>query len=371
MQLIAQRIERTQGQLRQKVGAVGASQELREGLLLTLFDDAGRAGQGEASPLPGYSSETLDDCETALRLACADMSGWTFPGNVVGALTHLLEGCDPILHAAPAARFALETALLDLLAQRAGVGVRALLGAPTQGVVPRNASLGAALEGDLLQRARAALEAGASTVKVKVGAADFAAELSALRDLRGVLGARVRLRLDANGAWSPETVRARLGALAALAPEFVEEPVAGMGLLSLGEMPVPWAVDESLRLPEVVAALLGDDPRPRQGCTAVVLKPTTLGGLLTALALGRRAASRGLRVVVTHCFDGPVALAAACELALAFGPHSLACGLDPHPGLAVWPRVPIPQLAVPGIVIPSTLPGIGLPRLSPLDANRV
>ncbi len=367
MQLIAQRIERTRGGLTHAVGAVRAPQDARAGLLLTLFDDEGRAGQGEASPLPGYSRESLDECEAVLRRVCREMTAWRFQGESLGALGCLLRGYHAELEAVPAARFALETALLDLLAQRARVGVRALLGAPPEGVVPRNASLGAALDADLAHRARAALDAGASTVKVKVGAADFPSELAALRALRTLLGRSITLRLDANGAWTPAEARARVEALAALSPEFVEEPVSGHALLELGVLPVPWAVDESLRDPALAAALLGDDPRPRQGCAAVVLKPTTLGGLLASLSLGKLAISRGLRVVVTHCFDGPVALAAACELALAFGPHSVACGLDPHPGLAVWPRVSIPQLAAPGMVIPSTLPGLGLPRLSPLD----
>ena len=38
----------------------------RRGAVLTLTDGAGAWGQGEASPLPGYSRETLDDALAAL-----------------------------------------------------------------------------------------------------------------------------------------------------------------------------------------------------------------------------------------------------------------------------------------------------------------
>lgn len=369
MRLIAARIEQIEGALRQRVGAVQAAQSKRSGLLLTLYDEAGRAGQGEASPLPGYSRESVQACAEALRVICRDAARWVASADPVRTVQQIVVRYGDLLGPVPAARFALETALFDLLAQRAGVGIRALLGAPPEGVVARNASLGTALEGALVPRARAALDAGATTLKVKLGATDFPAELEALRALRAAIGPSVTLRLDANGAWMGDEARSRLVALAVLAPEFVEEPVSGLDLLTLGATPVPWAVDESLCQPEVAARLLGDDPAFRVGCAAVVLKPTTLGGLLPALALGRQAVARGLRLVVTHCFDGPVALAAACELALALGPHSLACGLDPHPGLAAWPRVPIPQLAAPGLVIPANVPGLGIARLSPLDAG--
>ena len=39
----------------------------REGLLLRLRDEEGRVGQGEASPLPDYSPDTLAGCRAALE----------------------------------------------------------------------------------------------------------------------------------------------------------------------------------------------------------------------------------------------------------------------------------------------------------------
>ncbi|HEX6239392.1 MAG TPA: O-succinylbenzoate synthase, partial [Polyangiales bacterium] len=44
--------------------------------------------------------------------------------------------------------------------------------------------------------------------------------------------------------------------------------------------------------------------------------------------------------VVTHLFDGPIALAAASVLALALQSPRLAAGLAPHAGLAAWPAAP-------------------------------
>ena len=89
----------------------------------------------------------------------------------------------------------------------------------------------------------------------------------------------------------------------------------------------------------------------------MVLKPMILGGLSRWLELGRRAGALDLGVVVSHSFDGPVALAAAAALALAL-PTRIAQGLAPHSGLAAWPPIPLP-LTHAALQVWST-PGLGL-----------
>jgi L-alanine-DL-glutamate epimerase-like enolase superfamily enzyme len=45
----------------------------------------------------------------------------------------------------------------------------------------------------------------------------------------------------------------------------------------------------------------------------------------------------GLHVVVSHLFDGPIALSAAGALALAIGSQDFAQGIAPHPALVLDP----------------------------------
>jgi L-alanine-DL-glutamate epimerase-like enolase superfamily enzyme len=89
-----------------------------------------------------------------------------------------------------------------------------------------------------------------------------------------------------------------------------------------------------------------------------VLKPTLLGGFAVCLRIAREAAARGLAASVTHTFDGPVALAAAAELASALPARVLACGLDRHAGLGAWPDVAIAQLGD-AHAGSANLPGLG------------
>ncbi len=341
------------------VGGALARRHVRAGVVLQLRDETGRIGQGEAAPLPGYSSETLSDCTASLRNLHATLSV-VDPGDPLAALGTLA--------ALPsAARFALETALCDLAGQRRGVSLAVCLGGVARpGAIALHAQPGAATDPELVAEARRLVSRGFRTLKVKIGG-DFDRERAALVRLREAVGPGVSLRLDANGAWSLDGARRRLADLAPLAPEFVEQPVPGADLLALGPCAVPWAADESLVDPSVAEALLGAGPSG--GCAAFVVKPALLGGLSAARSLALRAQARGFGVVVTHLFDGPVGLAAACALALSLPSPPWACGLAAHPGLAGGAAA-VRYLTAGGTVVSATdAPGLGVGLMGPGEGS--
>ncbi|AUX22225.1 O-succinylbenzoate synthase [Sorangium cellulosum] len=343
-------------------------EDARRGLVLSLTDEEGLVGLGEATPLPGFSPDSADADEGALvalpgalgpiELPFAAPPAGAAKGAAAFATLRALAPMSPRLRGLPAARFALETALLDLIGQRLGLPLSASLGGhrryaevPVNGLLTTSTALP-----EMLARAGALAARGVRAIKVKLrsrGEEGFARDLQALRALRRE-HPDVELRLDANAAWSLGDVPRRLGDLAPLRPRFVEQPVAPELLHHLGACEVPWAADESLALEGMPERLL-----EAGGCAAFILKPAMLG-LLRAHELGRRAQARGIDAVVTHLFDGPIALAAACELALALPRPPLACGLDAHAGLAAWPEVSIPQLLRGGRVAASGQPGLGI-----------
>ena len=73
--------------------------------------------------------------------------------------------------------------------------------------------------------AASAAAAGLRCVKVKVGVGDDAGRLGAVRD---AVGPRVAIRVDANGAWSPEDAVGALRALSPVGLELCEEPTPGV-----------------------------------------------------------------------------------------------------------------------------------------------
>ena len=335
----------------------------RPSLLVELGDEAGRIGVGEASPLPPFSREDVDACAALLGRAHERLGALDEAASPVDAVAAALRSYGSALDAAPAARFALETALFDLLGQQRCLSVAACLGGSAASArVPLNALLLAPPLDTLAERAAAVAASGFSALKIKLRGRDdhdFARELAALLEVRARLPLPFEIRLDPNAAWTVEQARRRLDALAPLAPSFVEQPVPAPDLPHLGLCAVPWAADESLAHPELVEKLLTS-----RGCAAFVLKPPVLGGLLRARALALRAQERGIGVVVTHFFDGPHAMAAACELALSLPAPPLACGLAPHEQLAAFCEnfggIDVPQLDAPGFLRSSGGPGLGL-----------
>ncbi|MFW6051621.1 MAG: mandelate racemase/muconate lactonizing enzyme family protein [Myxococcota bacterium] len=325
----------------------------RRGLLLRLRDREGGEGWGEASPLPGYSPDSLHRVGAVLRSVPFDGLPPLDPGRPLGPqLEAALQRVGP---GAPSAQFAVETALLDLCGRRWGAPVHRLLGGSAE---TRPVPLCALVDGDdeeaVARSAEAAVAGGMRALKLKIGA-DPSRDRERAMAVRRAVGTDVSLRLDANGSFREDRAVEALEALRCADPELVEEPVAPHVVRRLGRWPVPLGADESLqdaRARPVVEALT------REGAyRAWVLKPMALGGALACMRLAARARAAGADPIVSHLFDGPIALAAAAELALALGGRR-AAGLAPHVGLSAWPERPLAALSG-GHLVPHDRPGLG------------
>jgi o-succinylbenzoate synthase len=324
---------------------------VREGWLVRLATDAGLIGYGDCAPLPQAGTESMDS-------AVACLSGWaaTLPGlPLEAALGRVTASLSPgsLPEGAPAARCGLETALLDLLAQQAGLSLARWLNLSSSSAVKVNAVLGG-LDGQVIERALAALAEGYSVLKLKVGLAAGHEEIRLLHDLAQRLPVGVSLRLDANRAWNEREAENFLGALAGLPVESVEDPLAhpdGAGWLRLQDkVPFPLAADESLRIMGAEAVF------DRTPVRRVVLKPMVLGGLVAALALARRACEADVECVVTTTVDSAVGVTAALHLAAAVA-NDLAHGLATSPWLES--DVGNPPRATGGMLCLVDRPGLG------------
>jgi o-succinylbenzoate synthase len=357
----------------------------RQGLLLHVRDDLGHEGLGEASPLPGYSPDDLAACEADLRAfdyAALDLDlapdshgvmsdGAPSIGARLASLSSRMR--------TPGARFALETALLDLMARRAHQPLwrvlQALHGQHASTAPTTSVALNAVCTADdvtrVLEEIAAARDRGIHCFKLKVGRA-FERELAVIEAVRARHGQEISLRIDANQAWPPAEGRARLQRLASVAPEYVEEPVPEplAHLPALAPLPVPVALDESLVFAseEVPPGARTTDLDELLGgglVTVLVLKPMLLGGMTRVMGLATRARAHGVDMVISHLFDGPVALAAYAHLAVALATPR-ACGLDRHAGLQAWPEIDIPFVGQARIAVPHQA-GLGIP--APIEAR--
>lgn len=265
---------------------------------------SGPWGEGEAAPLPGVSSESMEEVLDAAR--ALDPAGLEAEGHPWGWRIDT-----PL----PSLRFAIETALVDLRSRQEGRSGVAVLGGDPRRRIPVNGLVDRlGVEGERL--AQSWLRRGVRTLKVKVGRpgreADELALLAALWDRTSA-----HLRLDANGHLGPKLAewvreRARKG------PRFqyVEDPGPRTG------PGVPTALDDALREdPDLL-----DRTLPK----AVILKPTLWGGYAPLARVAARARALGVGVVVTHTFEIGAGFDAAVALGLTLGTPGLAQGLAPH-----------------------------------------
>jgi o-succinylbenzoate synthase len=279
------------------------------GWLVRVTDRDGGQGFGDyvlPPTQPGPVGEARLLADAAARL----------PGLALDdALTRLGDLASPL--------WAVECALLDLDARRQGLCLARRLASGAADSVAVN---GVAPLGD----PSAALAAGFAIIKMKVGLGTVEEEVVQLH--RQCLPAGVRLRLDANQAWTWDQACRFLDGIADLPIDGLEEPLADPTLETLaalqGRTAIDLAIDESL---------------PRFGADAVVgagavrrlvMKAATVGGLVAGCRLAGQAVAAGMGVVVTSALDSAVGVAAAAHLAAAAGSTGLAHGLATSAWLA-------------------------------------
>lgn len=181
---------------------------------------------------------------------------------------------------------------------------------PVRDAVPVNALVDGPF---LVQHVR-----GYPAVKVKVR---DVAGVALVRAVRQAVGAGVRVRVDANGAWDVDTAVAMIGRLAEFDLEYVEQPCASLRDLAevRRRVDVPIAADECIRSLDDAREL-----RTRDAADVIVLKQQPLGGVRAALAVAEVA---GVPAVVTSMMETSVGIAAGVALAAALPELPYACGL--------------------------------------------
>lgn len=303
----------------------------RRTVLFALTDADGRTGYGEAAPWPGFGTETVEQSLAALEKTCGLVPGTD--------LADLEAGDWPVavalnLRNASAARAAFQGALWDLAARRAGVPLATHLarcvlptGTGALAVVATHALLLSADPAELREEAARARDGGFRAAKLKLGAAALADDLARAGAARAGLGPGLRLRGDANGAWTEAQAAAALESLAEFEFDYVEQPIAPHDIAALARLrersPVRVAVDESVATEEGALRLIAS------GAAAVyVLKPATLGGPARALEIAEMVRQSGAEVVFSHAFESAVGARHAVHCAAALADASAIHGLN-------------------------------------------
>ncbi|HSZ70551.1 MAG TPA: mandelate racemase/muconate lactonizing enzyme family protein [Solirubrobacteraceae bacterium] len=320
----------------------GAVRE-RELVNVELTDGDGVTGYGEAAPLEAYDGVSTDRVQRVLESYRPVLAR---SGDMNGA--QVIEACR-VIEDLPAALAAIDLALWDRAGRRAGRPVARLLSDDPVARVPVNATLTALDRRGAAEQAAAAVRAGYSCLKLKVGAGDDAGRVAATR---AAAGPAVALRLDANGAWDVEQAVATIDALSPAGLELVEEPAHGLqAMREIRErVAVRVSIDETAGELGALTAGVAD---------AVCLKISRCGGVAGLLAAATLVRATGAEVYLASTLDGPLGIAAALHAAAALASR----GPMPHCGLATLELFadfenPLPSQA--GEILVPTAAGLGV-----------
>jgi L-alanine-DL-glutamate epimerase-like enolase superfamily enzyme len=309
--------------LRQGYRIAGHHFTRAENVLLKIATSDGHTGYGCAAPFEEVTGESPAASLTSLRDVLIPLVRDGDPESPQG----IIGRAALVAPNAPAARAALDMALLDLHGRRAGVPLFRLLG-PARTRLLTSATLG--IEEDLaasLDQARRYVAEGFRILKIKVGES-WEADARLVASLRSAFGPALVIRADANQGYDEADATRFLRAVEPLGLELLEQPTPAQDLDVLRRLrsasAIPIMADES-------AVTEGDVTRLLAGGAADLLnvKLMKAGGVLAGLAIGRRAAAAGVGLMVGCNDESRISIAAGLHLALACPPAERA-DLDGH-----------------------------------------
>ncbi len=286
---------------------------------IKLTDQNGVTGLGEVSFIPGLSVEDPDEIEIQLDHVCKLISkGEMDTGQELPSL--------------PGIQFALESAMIDLDRGGKRILFRSDFTAGKAGILIN----GLIWMGDrsyMKKQISDKLDQGFRVLKLKVGALKPEEEVEVVAWIRSEYDSGdLEIRLDANGAWSPEEAPVRMSQFAKFGIHSIEQPIGAGQLQEMAALcsdpAIPVALDEEL------IGITSSEERHRLmeqiRPAYIILKPGLLGGFSVANEWIQFANQLGADWWVTSALESSVGLNAiaqwTCQLGVSM-PQGLGTGM--------------------------------------------
>lgn len=272
--------------------------------ILHLWDDASPevVGKGECNLFAGLSAEDAPDYSNILQNACDN------PDIPLPRLSSI--------------RFGFESARWSLEAK----GSQKMIDTPFSRGEEAITINGLVWMGDkrtMLHRMREKIDSGFRCVKLKIGGIDFQEELSILDTLRMEFTVEdIELRLDANGAFSPENAMERLERLSRYNIHSIEQPIRAGQWQEMARLcecsPIPIALDEELIgfSSDASKETLLDTVRPQY----IILKPAPCGGFAESDCWISMAQKRNIGWWATSALESNIGLNAIAQWVARYRP---------------------------------------------------
>ncbi|MGY5352667.1 o-succinylbenzoate synthase [Wenyingzhuangia sp. IMCC45533] len=233
-----------------------------------IINKNGKLGYGETGLFRGLSADDKPDYEEKLQWVC----------------NHIQLGLNTLLNELiefPSIQFGLEQAFLSL---QSTDGFHLFPSEFTQSYqgIPINGLVWMGDEAFMQDQINTKLASGFDTIKMKIGAIDFDTEIKLLTSIRKKYSSNeITLRVDANGAFTPQNALEKLERLKELEIHSIEQPIKQGQVLAMKKLcektPVPIALDE-----ELIGVFNYEDKRALLETIQpqfIILKPSLVGGI--------------------------------------------------------------------------------------------
>lgn len=251
---------------------------------------------------------------------------------------------------------AVEMACWDIVGKQAGMPLHRLWGGRYRERVPIVGYIQSADPAQIANEAADFARRGFTTLKVKLGMGE-ALDIEIVRATREAAGPDVKIRGDANGAWTIGTAKRQLRKLAPFDLEYVEQPLPLEDLAGHAHLRqacgIPIALDESAYTLQDVHAIIA-----AQAADVLVLDPHEAGGLLQARKSAALCEAAGLPVTLHSGAECGVSLAAYTHFAVSVPNLTLAIDCQ-YPNLR-GDLITEPFAFGDGTLIPPPGPGLGV-----------
>jgi len=272
-----------------------------------------KIGIGECSPLKGLSIDDRPDFEEYLTQVCTEMVHQTEP-----TLDNLRSFINQFISTDwPSIKMGFETAWRDFILK----GDRVIFKNKflTGDKIPINGLIWMGDRQFMREQIKKRIKEGYSCLKMKIGAIDFQTELDLLKFIRDFSkDQQVTIRVDANGAFSPDEAYRNLEKLAQLNIHSIEQPLKPgqwnhMGKLCK-EANIPIALDEELIgiHGHIEKKQLLESLKPQ----FIVLKPSLLGGFFETSEWIVLAEERKIGWWITSALESNIGLNAIAQFTL-------------------------------------------------------
>ena len=225
-------------------------------------------GIGECGLFRGLSADDVPHYEEKLQWVC---------NNIALGLEKLLAQ----LITFPSIQFGLEQAFLSLYSTN-GFDLFPSKFTKSKATIPINGLIWMGDKTFMKKQITAKLKTGFTTIKLKIGAIDFDTELQLLKSIRNEFSKNeIELRVDANGAFSPDNALQKLEQLAQYELHSIEQPIKANQWEAMAKLcattPLPIALDEELIgvFEHAKKQELLEKIKPQY----IILKPSLVGGM--------------------------------------------------------------------------------------------